>query len=171
MSTPRQFNVGAFLAEAPGLRAVTVLATSTAAANGNGLAQNGITIDRRALTRRYLSAKAQVLVSAVRESTGLETITVALKAQDSADGTSWTDYSTDTEPAALVLGATSTAAGGTNLSSGPNGTQAQSVNLLRARQFIRMVATPTHGATSSGADQVTVAGIWTFGGADFNPAS
>src|SRR5262245_16616526 len=142
MNTPGQLNIGAYLAEAPGLRAATVLATSTAAGIGNGVALLGITVDRLGMARRYLSAKAEVLASAGRESTGLKTITLAMNVQDSADGTSWTDYSTDTVPTAVVIGGTSTAAGGSgvggNLSSGPNACISQMVNLRRARRYIRM---------------------------------
>ncbi len=159
MSLTEQFNVGARIKAVMGTTTLSIAQTSAAAAT----TQDGLTIDRN-LTglRRYYSCKA-IAALAYTASNSSRTATVSVNFQHSSDGTSWDNYSTATVPT-VTFGADT---GGTT----DFDTVEQSVNLNKARRYVRMqVLAPTFVTSSSGQGVFSGGGVIVFGGADELPA-
>jgi hypothetical protein len=133
-------NIGAYFACVPGLASVAKT-TST-----DGSALNGLTFDRNSYAAMLLSCKVSVLCAAVLASD--ETLTVACALEDSANGSSWAEYST--------------AAADVVISESGNAVAEFNFDLSGARRYVRPVITPTLSATS--ADTVTLGAIVNVGG-------
>ncbi len=160
MSLSEQFNVGARVKAVMGTTSLSISQTSAAAAS----TQDGLTIDRN-LTglRRYYSCKA-IAALAYTAANSSRTATVTVNFQHSSDGSSWDNYSTATVPTAVTFGADT---GGTT----DFDTVEQSVNLNKARRYVRMqVLAPTYATSSSGMGVFSGGGVIVFGGADELPA-
>lgn len=160
MSLVEQFNIGARIKALPGTTSLSISQTSAAAAS----TQDGLTIDRN-LTglRRYYSCKA-IAAFGFTASNSSRTATISVNFQHSSDGSSWDNYSTATVPTAVTFGADT--AGTTDYD-----TVEQSVNLNKARRYVRMqVTAPTYVTSSSGQGVFSGQGIIVFGGADELPA-
>jgi hypothetical protein len=143
----------------PGTTSLSISQTSATAAT----TQDGLTINRLQLGRRYYSCKAAFVASFVASTTA-KTASVTLNFQHSSDGTSWDNFSTGTVPTAKTFGADT---GGTT----DYDSVEQSVNLTGARQYIRMqIPAPTYSDCSSGQGVFSGMGVIVFGGADENPA-
>jgi hypothetical protein len=187
MSTALQKNIGAILSVAPG-GTLTPIAGIVATSTGNAGTTNiyrGATIDRLAMSRRHLSAKLAYIFNAVLgSSTGNApaNYTVTPGVQDSADGITWADYSTDDAILQAQLAAETRFVGGASASSASStGTPAVgeayaksiNVDLTRARRYIRgsMVATVGSSATGTFTPGVSALAAWIFGGADVVPAT
>lgn len=160
-----QFNVGARI------KVVTALAPFATTQTSAGLSstQDGITIDRTVLGRRYYSCKAAV-VGAFTAGSSQRTASLTLNFQHSSDGTSWDSYSTATVPTAVVWGATSSGYAGGSTAGTEYDSVEQSVNLNGARRYIRIqVPAVTFQDCSSGV-VLSFAGTVVFGGGDELPA-
>ncbi len=143
----------------PGTTSLSISQTSAAGAT----TQDGLTIDRYTLGRRYYSCKA-AFVSTFVASSSTRTATVGLNFQHSSDGTSWDNFSTGTVPTAKTFGGDT---GGTT----DYDSVEQSVNLIGARRYVRMqILTPTFSDSSSGQGVFTGMGVIVFGGGDEAPA-
>lgn len=165
MSLNGQTNVGAQIKARTALVNTSITQSSAAAAT----TQDGNTIDRTALTRRYYSCKA-VCSAAYSAGSSQQTASLTLNFQHSSDGTSWDNFSTGTVPTAVVWGATSSGyASGTTAGTEYN-TVEQSVNLVGARRYVRVqIPAPTYSDCSSG-KQLNVHAVVVFGGGDELPA-
>lgn len=145
---------------------------------GDGVAQNGIVIDRGAFSTHFLSCQVVVpfrLFTGDAAVGGIEATaiaTVAARLQDAtASGGTFANHGSSSQSASI--GDTTTGASTTN------GVLAFNVDLSGANQFVRVVLTPSinaTGATSSGAATVVANHLFTsaaivFGGGDVNPAS
>lgn len=142
-------------------------------------AQPSVIIDRLALPRMYRSCV--IAIGAELAAPTAFVGTVSVKIQDSAisSSASWTDYSTATQPAAVVLGSTSSTGFNTFDSgaqpagtSSPSGLQSQilqPVDLGAARRFIQVVVTGSLGSSSSGS--LSLGGVILFGGAEELPST
>ncbi len=164
MSLTEQFNVGARIKAAVATTSLAISQTSATLAT----TQDGLTVDRTTLGRRYYSCKAIAAFSFTAASS-MRTATVSINVQHSSDGTSWDNYSTGTVPAVVQFGASSSG----NALSTDYKTVEQSVNLNGARRYIRMqISTPTFtgGDCSSGQGALTGCGTFVFGGGDELPA-
>lgn len=155
MSLSQSYDAGKSIKGMPGLNPTTVPSSS------GGATSAGITIDRFALGRRYQSCKS-VVTGRLTGST-VQALSVALAFQHSSDGTSWDNYSTGTNATGTVGSTAATGAQSTDL------VAEQSVNLRAARRYVRQSVVPTFSATTSG-DNVILAGVVAFAGADENPA-
>jgi hypothetical protein len=154
MSLVEQFNVGAKIKGALATTSLSISQTSATAAT----TQDGQTVDRTLLGRRYYSAKAIVAFAYTAASS--RTATVSLNVQHSSDGTSWDNYSTATVVPTILGGATTF-----------YGTVEQSVNLNGARKFLRVqIPPPTFADCSSGQGVLAGSGMFIFGGGDEAPA-
>ena len=143
----------------PGTTSLSIGQTSAAAAT----TQDGLTIDRYQLARRYYSCKAAFVASFVG-GTSAKTASLTLNFQHSSDGTSWDNFSTGTVPSAVAFG--NSTAGTTDYKS-----VEQSVNLIGARRYVRMqIPAPTYSDCSSGGGTFSGMGVMIFGGADEAPA-
>lgn len=142
-------NIGAFLLAVGGFP--NTLLTANAPATGtDGVKQNGPTIDRFDVDPRYFSAVG--VFSITTASLGPATADVTIQWEDSADGTNWAVYQTDT----AVQYATDATF------------QLQSnVNLFGARRYIRACVTAVFSAAAT--DTANVAGIVVAGGGDVTP--
>jgi hypothetical protein len=160
MNHPTMTNIGAYFVGVPALDP----ATATAAGGGDGVARNGIAIDRFAHAQLFNACKFQVPIVAVLTAT--KTAVVTLKCQDSADDSSWADYvfsaAGDVDPASVTL---TGGAGGTT----ERAVLALNVDLVGARQYIRAVVTPELNA--SGTDTAVTSGICNLGGGPDLPAA
>lgn len=112
---------------------------------------DGITIDKSALPSRALSASFVIGATATLAQT--KTLVVTANLQDSADGSNWDDL---TSPA-TILTLTGATGGSTETGTGRIG-----VDLTKARQYVRIQATPDLNAT--GTDTATIFGLAIFGG-------
>lgn len=125
--------------------------TITAGGTGDGVAQNGTSIDRQDI----YSAIVAVPITAVLAAT--ETATVNVKVQDSADNSTFADFASATE---LVL------TGDTGGSTETDIIQLK-VNLQGAKRYMRVVVTCDLSAT--GTDTATFAAVVALTGAIENP--
>ena len=140
----------------------------TQTSNTAASTQDGLTIDRLTLGRRYYSCKT-IVAAAWGAGSSQQTVSLSLNFQHSSDGTSWDNFSTGTVVAS-VLGSTSTGGSTGTTGAATYGTVEQSVGLVGARRYVRMqLPVPTFGDCSSG-KTVTVAGTIVFMGADELPA-
>ena len=162
MSLIDSYNVGAEVIGVQGTSSLSIAQTSASAAT----TQDGLTIDRTGLPRRFYSAKAVAAFGYLAAST--QTVaTLSLNFQHSSDGSSWDNYSTATVPTAATFG-TSAAGGGTTY----YGVVSQSVNLNGARRYVRVqVPAPTYANCSSGQGVFSGGVTVIFGGPDTYPAS
>ena len=156
-----QRDIGAIIAGHFGLANVTITSDTTS----DNDPQYGPSIDRLNLGRRYLSCKVLVPFQAAVSNGKKASVSAGI--QDSGDGSSWADYSTDTEPGATVLGTSATSASST----GGNSAAYHNVDLTRARRYIRMKATADLSASSSSNNNVALAGVVVFAGAEAVPAT
>lgn len=157
MSVAQSYNAGRFIKVQPGLNPTTVPSSS------GGATSNGIAIDRLALGRRYYSCRAAV--TARLTGSTVQSLSLAATFQHSSDGSSWDNFSTATNPTAVVAG--STAATGAQST---DSVIEQVVNLRAARRYVRLQVVPTFSQTTSG-DNAILAGVVVFGGADENPSA
>lgn len=152
-------NFGGKVKSVPGTTSLSISQTSAAGAT----TQDGLTIDRYQLGRRYYSCKS-AFVASYTAATSSRSATVTLNFQHSSDGTSWDNFSTGTVPSAKTFGADT---GGTT----DYDSVEQSVNLIGARRYVRMqIATPTFADSSSGQGVFSGMGVLIFGGGDEAPA-
>ena len=159
MSLSEQINIGARIYGVQGTSNLAISQTTATAAT----TQDGLTIDRTLLGRRYYSCKAIAAFGYVAATTGA-TATLGINFQHSSDGTSWENYSTGTVPAVTTFG--NTTVGTTDYDS-----VQQAVNLVGARRYVRMqIPAPTYGTSSSGHGVFSGNGMIVFGGGDELPA-
>jgi len=163
MNTAYANNIGAHFA---GLHGGIDPNTVTAGSGADNVAQNGGTIDRTALKMLHNSVKLQVPVKAVLAAGA--TFTGTLKIQDSADGTTWADY---TYRATGATGGSATKVlTGQSGGSTEHGIVELDVDLSGARVKIRGVFTPDLSA--SGTDTALIGPlIFNFGGGPDQPAA
>jgi hypothetical protein len=135
------------------------LANSTAVAAGSGdnTEVNGAALDLLSFTTRFRSAKLAVAIAATLASG--ETITVAGQWQDSANGSSWSDYGS------VVVA--SVAGTGPSGGGAVSGVVEMKVNLSGARRYVRCKATPN--LSRAGTDTATMSGVYVLGGPDALP--
>ena len=156
MSLSQQTNIGAHIKAVLATTNATISQTSASAAS----TQDGQTIDRTTLGRRYYSAKAVVSAGYVANATA-RTAALSLTVDHSSDGSSWESYST---AAAKTFG--NSTAGTTDYS-----TLEHSVSLVGARRYLRVrLHAPTFSDCSSGQGVFSAHGVMVFGGADELPA-
>ncbi len=158
MGLSEQFDVGKRLKAYAG---VPLTSTPTPSSSG-GVAQNGATIDRQGLARHYYSCRSVGHGRLVGST--VQAVTVAMSFQHSSDGTSWDNFSTDTN-ASAAIGST-----GATGAQAVEGVAEQAVNLRSARRYVRQVLTPTFASATSG-DVAYFSGEVVFGGADELPSS
>ncbi len=159
MGTPSdQFDVGRQI------KAVAGIALTSAAipSRSGGVTQNGATIDRFALPRRYYSCRSVVRGRYIGST--VQNVSMALSFQHSSDGSSWDNFSTATN-AAYAFGST----GATGAQTVEDAAE-QIVNLRGARRYVRQVMVPTFSSGTSG-DVLYNQGTVVFGGADELPSS
>lgn len=157
---PRTHDIGAYITSRAGLAPVTINSDST----GAGDNQDGLVIDRlNDLGQLCLSAKAVVHGHRTGSTGKQSTLTLSVLHSDTS-GSGFTAFSTDTNPADVTVGTTST---GT-----PSADEVieQDVDLAGAKQFIKLRATADFTATSSG-ESVALDGVVIFGGAGEVPVS
>lgn len=160
MSLSEQYNVGPRIKGVVGSTSLSISQTTAAGAT----TQDGLTIDRTLLGRRYYSCKGVAAFSFTAANSS-RTATVGINCQHSSDGTSWDNYSTGTVPTVKTFGADT---GGTT----DYDTVEQSVNLNGARQYIRFqVPAPTYATSSSGMGVFSGQLVVVFGGGDELPAA
>ena len=166
MSLAEQFGIGHRVKIRTSLGNTAITQTSNTAAT----ASTGEAVDRNESgLRRYYSCAA-VVTGFYSAGSSQQTASATLTVQHSSDGTSWDNYSTATNPAVVVWGATSSGyANGTTAGTETDSVK-QNVNLNGARRYIRIqVPAPTYSDCSSG-KQLNVHGLFVFGGADELPA-
>lgn len=152
MSISQQYNIGSKIKAVLATTNATISQSSATAAS----TQDGLTIDRYLLGRRYYSAKAIISAGYVPASTA-RTADLSLTVDHSSDGTSWDSYST---AAGKTFG--NSTAGTTDYN-----TLEHSVNLNGARRYLRVrLHAPTYSDCSSGQGVFSAAGILVFGGGD-----
>lgn len=135
--------------------AVTAL---TAAGSGDATAIAGIVIDRKALGMP-LNAVLTLFFTAVLAAT--KTLSLGtVKIQDSADGSTFADFLTFTDPGVVATGPTG---GGT-----VNGQVNLAANLAGAKQYLKVLFTPDLSATST--DTASVGALLGFAGFDRLPS-
>jgi hypothetical protein len=152
-----QYNIGSYVKTVLATTSLSISQTTATAAT----TQDGNTIDRTLLGRRYYSCKAALVASFVASATA-RTASVAVSVQHSSDGTSWDNLTTG---AAVSFG--NSTAGTTDYK-----TAEVSANLNKARQYIRIsIAPPTYSDSSSGQGVFSGMGVLVFGGGDELPAA
>ena len=166
MSLTEQFDIAARIKVRTSLGNTAITQTSSAAA----AASTGEAVDRNESgLRRYYSAAA-VLTGFYLAGSSQQTASATLTVQHSSDGTSWDNYSTATNPAVVIWGATSSGYAGGSTAGTETDSVRQNLNLNGARRFLRIqVPAPTYSDCSSG-KQLNVHGLFVFGGADELPA-
>ncbi len=140
-----QRNVGSLLTVRRGGGSIAQTAGSTAL-------NTGATINRASINTP-LSAVFATLGEATLASG--ETVSVATTVQDSADGTTWAGYATET---AVVVGTGPSGGGAVNFQ------HSFSVDLSSARQYVRAMTTPS--LSRSGTDTCVMRSVVVFGGED-----
>lgn len=156
MSFTEQSNIGARIKAVMATTSLSISQTSTAAAT----TQDGLTVDRAQLGRRYYSCKAVAAFGYVASATS-RTATAAVNIQHSSDGTSWDSLATGT---AVTFG--NSTAGTTDYK-----TAETSASLIGARQYVRVaIPAPTFSDCSSGRGVFSGSAVLVFGGADELPA-
>ena len=138
----------------------SVFDSATAGGTGDNTAVLGTAIDRLAMAGVALNAEIILAFSAVLAATATLTLKT-VKVQDSADGSTWADFATFTDPGVVATGPTG---GGTVA-----GVVKFGVNLGSARRFVRVDYTPDLSA--SGTDTCQVLAVLNFGGFDRLPAA
>lgn len=152
MSVAMQRDIGAYVAMAPGGAITAFCSTSTGV---EGVLQTGQSFDRLGQSRRYLSCKAFVIANGERgtATSYAHNIQGVVGLQDSADNSSWSNYSTDRWGSASgnIYNTASTPAASTSTSTAWRAAFDARFDLTRARRYIRPVFTGTVGAGSSAA--------------------
>jgi hypothetical protein len=118
------------------------LTTTPIPSSSGGVQQTGGTIDRLAMDRRYYSCKSVVRGRFLAST--INNVSFAIGMQHSSDGTSWDNYSTQSN-AAGTLGST----GATGAQTVEGAAEAH-FSLVGARRYIRQVMTPTFASATSG---------------------
>lgn len=148
-------NIGSFLRALPALSPVTV----TAGGGADGVAQNGLTIDRNDIVPVALSALAVVIGHAALGAA--ETAQVAISVQDSADGVDWDDYDAG-PPDDYAAVTTAENADGTHVFT-------RKIQLGGARRYVRIQVTATMSAADT--DTLALSAALVVGGFDELPAA
>lgn len=166
MSLSEQFDVAARVKVRTSLGNTAITQSSAAAPS----ASTGEAVDRNESgLRRYYSCAA-VVTGFFTAGSSAKTASATLTFQHSSDGTSWDNYSTATNPTAVVWGATSSGYAGGSTAGTETDSVKMNVNLNGARRYVRIqVPAPTFSDCSSGS-VLNVQGIIVFGGADELPA-
>lgn len=122
------------------LKRLSAAATAVAAGTGDAATTTGATIDRASFSAGSLpkSLAAAIVYDATLASG--KTLSIGYAAQDSADGTNWSDYQTAT----YAVVATGPSGGGA-----VSGETEISVNLTSARRYIRLNFAPDLNATGT----------------------
>lgn len=155
MSLNTQYNMGPRIKVALGTTSLSLSQSSATALS----TQDGLTIDRTLLGRRYYSCKA-VAALQYQPGSSQRSLTLAINVQHSSDGTSWDTLTTGV---AATFGSTN---GSTFY-----GTAETSANLNGARRYIRVaLLAPTFADCSSGQGVLSGNAVVVFGGADELPA-
>lgn len=155
MSLNAQYNVGARIKAAMATTSLSLSQSSASALT----TQDGLTIDRTLLGRRYYSCKGVVSFQ-YQPGSSQRTLTQAINIQHSSDGTSWDTLSTG-------IAATF----GTTNGSTFYGTAEVSANLNGARRYIRVqLPAPTFADCSSAQGVLSGNAVIVFGGGDELPA-
>lgn len=156
MSFTEQTNVGARIKAVMATTSLSISQTSNTAAT----TQDGLSIDRVQLGRRYLSCKAVAAFGYVASTTA-KTAGLAVTIQHSSDGTSWDNWTTGSS---VTFG--NSTAGTTDYD-----TAETSANLVGARRYLRVqIPVPTYSDCSSGQGVFSGGAVIVFGGADELPA-
>jgi hypothetical protein len=152
MSISQQYNIGSKIKAVLATSSLSLAQTSGAAVS----TQDGQTIDRTLLARRYYSCKVIGAFGYVASATA-RTASLTVGLQHSSDGTSWDNHTTG---ATVTFG--NSTAGTTDYK-----TAETSVNLNGARRYVRMTITaPTYSDCSSGQGVFSGQGVIVFGGGD-----
>lgn len=131
----------------------------TAGGTGDATAVTGIAIQRSAIGNP-LNASLQLAFSAVLAAT--KTLSFGtVKIQDSADGSTWSNFISYTDPGVVATGPTG---GGT-----VTGVTKLHADLSGARDYVRVLFTPDMSAT--GTDTATIVAILNLAGFDRLPAA
>lgn len=171
-----QRDVGSEVALWSGGSITAFCSTSTAV---EGVAQTGNTLDRLGLGRRYLSVKVGVVANGQRgtATSYAHSVQGVVGLADSADGTNFTNFSTDRWGSATVgniYNTASTPAASTSTSTSWNAVFDARFDLTRARRYIRPVFTGTVvGGSSAAGPDTLAAGIFVLalGGAEILPTT
>lgn len=142
-------------------RIASTITSATAGGTGDNTAITGVTVDRLAfpLVNPPLCASLLLLFDttlAAAATLSLKTV----KIQDSADGSTWADYKTFTDPGVVATGP----GGGGNV----KGSTRLGVNLSSARRYVRAVFTPDLSAANT--DTASVLAALVFAGFDAIPS-
>jgi hypothetical protein len=137
---------------------LSVAASALAAGTGDATSTTGLTIDRMAFSSGAMPGDLAAAV--VYEATlgSGKTLSIGYAAQDSADGTNWSDYATATY-AVVATGPSGGGAVGGQLEVG--------VNLSSARRYVRFDFNPDLSAT--GTDTAVARAVGFFAGFDRLP--
>lgn len=165
MNMAQERNIGAYLAVKDGGASGEI----TAGGSGDATEVDGKTVDLLGLSAKFRSA---VLVFGAVQASGdianTKVCSVTANLQDSADGSTWTDFTPTGESAVNIVSAQTiiTGDGGATIISG---TYAKAVDLSAARRYVRCQFTPDLSAT--GTDTATVQLTWVLGGGDQGPTT
>lgn len=139
-------------------RIASAISALTAGGTGDATAVAGIVIDRKAIGMP-LNAVLTLAFTAVLAAT--KTLSFGtVKIQDSADGTTFADFLTFTDPGVVATGPT----GGATV----NGQVNLAANLAGARQYLKVLFTPDLSASST--DTANAVAILGFAGFDRLPS-
>lgn len=141
------------------LKRLSAAASATAAGTGDSTTTTGVTIDRMGFPS---GSMPNVLAAAVAWEAVLatgKTLSIGYAAQDSADGTNWSDYQTATY-AAVATGSTAASA--------LAGEFEVTVNLTSARRYVRFNFAEDLSATQTDTSAARAVGF--FAGFDRLPA-
>jgi hypothetical protein len=136
------------------------LTTTPIPSSSGGVTQNGPTIDRLAMDRRYYSCKS--IVRGRFLASTVNAVSLAISMQHSSDGTSWDNFSSQNN-AAGALGSTGATGAQT-----VEGVAEAHFSLVGARRYIRQVLVPTFTSATSG-DSLYNQGSIVLTGADELP--
>jgi hypothetical protein len=131
----------------------------TAGGAGDNTAITGSSIDRAQFGAPPLCADLLLQFDATLAQAATLTLKT-VKVQDSADGSTWADYVTFTDPGVVATGPT----GGGNVT----GVTRLGVNLSSARRYVRAVFTPDLSA--GGTDTAKLLAAFVFAGFDAIPS-
>ena len=141
-------------------RAACVNTAITAGGAGDNTAITGATIDR--LTSAGIPLNAQIILYWTATLAQAATLILkTVKVQDSADGTTWADYASYTDPGVVATGPT----GGGTLT---DVLEVAGVDLGSARRYVRLLFTPDLSAASI--DTARIGAIFNLAGFDRLPA-
>lgn len=140
-------------------RLASAVTSVTAGGTGDNTAITGVTLDRLEFSAAPLCASLVLLSEAVLADAATMTFKT-VKIQDSADGSTFADYVTFTDPGVVSTGPSG---GGTVRTA-----TKLAVNLSTARRYIRAVFTPDMSASSTDTAKVIAAIV--YGGHEAIPS-